>query len=630
MALRSPLVTISGRTRELAVGDVLPGVLGYVVQAATPTGESYGRASLMDGDRWFNSGNGIEYTYRSGTWAADAGSSPPAWGSITGTLSNQADLNSALSAKADTSALNSLSSTVTQQGNTLTSQGQEITNVQASINVNQNLIPNPTGADGFNGWGTAGTSSQFATIADELYGKYGKIFRFGPLPASTSVDVGIGLPTDRYIILPTSPGRSFTVSGDMYWHTDAGNAAPYIQIRWYGSSGAELDISTRVQVNATTRGWKRYSGTFTAPTGAEKATVIARLSTTTGTASSYFGIANLKFENGTVATLFTDDATQAAQSQATTALTSRVTTAEGRLDSQSTQVTSLQNSLTTTNNNVTAAQNTANNALSVANTKADSSVVQALDSRVTSVEGVNTSQGNSITSLNNSLTTVTNDVNGLKTSKADASALNSLSTTVTQQGQDITSANSRIDTKASLSGATFTGGVTIQNAARIRMEGEDNTIEFYDTDGGITTYLNHNSQQFGFLQNNAFAWAAYRTPGNDWACVNNIISYASDERLKDGIVPVSRSRLDSFFDAFKVVEFDWNDEKIAVMNPGFNYDSKHEVGGIAQWAETMAPTMVHTHTHNGIKTIKWDKAVPYLIAEVQSLRTRLASLEERL
>ncbi|MDM7298397.1 hypothetical protein QUH34_30010, partial [Klebsiella pneumoniae] len=71
-----------------------------------------------------------------------------------------------------------------------------------------------------------------------------------------------------------------------------------------------------------------------------------------------------------------------AEQSAVTGLTTRMTSAEGKLDSQSQQLTSLQNSLNTTNNNV--AQ------------KASAQSVSDLTSRVTSAEGKITSQGQAI------------------------------------------------------------------------------------------------------------------------------------------------------------------------------------------------------------------------------------------
>lgn len=161
----------------------------------------------------------------------------------------------------------------------------------------------------------------------------------------------------------------------------------------------------------------------------------------------------------------------------------------------------------------------------------------------------------------------------------------------------------------------------------LRLESYSPTITCYDTDQGTTHWLHCNDNQHGFLANNAFAWCAYRTPSNEWACTGNIIAYASDARLKENIVDASAAKVSDFFDRFRVREFDWNYEAIAELNPVFNPSADHEIGGIAQEAEEVYPLMVNQHAHNGIKTIQWEKAVPLLIAEVQSLRARVAELE---
>ncbi|WP_423373199.1 tail fiber domain-containing protein [Stenotrophomonas maltophilia] len=161
----------------------------------------------------------------------------------------------------------------------------------------------------------------------------------------------------------------------------------------------------------------------------------------------------------------------------------------------------------------------------------------------------------------------------------------------------------------------------------LRLESYSPTITCYDTDNGTTHWLHCNDNQHGFLANNAFSWCAYRSGNNEWVCTGNIIAYASDARLKENIVDASAAKVSDFFDRFRVREFDWNAEAIEELNPAFHPSAPHEIGGIAQEAEEVYPLMVATHDHNGIKTIQWEKAVPLLIAEVQSLRARVAELE---
>lgn len=160
----------------------------------------------------------------------------------------------------------------------------------------------------------------------------------------------------------------------------------------------------------------------------------------------------------------------------------------------------------------------------------------------------------------------------------------------------------------------------------VRIESYSPTITCYDTDNGTTHWLHCNDNNHGFLANNAFSWCAYRDASNNWVATGNIVAYASDVRLKKNIVNASATKVTDFFDRFRVREFDWNPDAIAELNPTFNPASDHEIGGIAQEAEDVYSLMVATHA-NGIKTIQWEKAVPLLIAEVQSLRKRLAVVE---
>ncbi|HDU4703422.1 TPA: DUF1983 domain-containing protein [Klebsiella pneumoniae subsp. pneumoniae] len=74
------------------------------------------------------------------------------------------------------------------------------------------------------------------------------------------------------------------------------------------------------------------------------------------------------------------------------------------------------------------------------NISANAGAISGLTTRVTNAEGKVTSQGNSITSLQNSLNTINSNVS----KKADAEALQNLKNTVTQQGKDISTQSSNI------------------------------------------------------------------------------------------------------------------------------------------------------------------------------------------
>ncbi len=162
--------------------------------------------------------------------------------------------------------------------------------------------------------------------------------------------------------------------------------------------------------------------------------------------------------------------------------------------------------------------------------------------------------------------------------------------------------------------------------SQLVLSGSSPTIKFVDTDGG-NQWIHNNEGQIGFLQNNTYSWGSYRDPSNNWCSTGNVIAYASDARLKKNVTPVSNSTVDKFFTEFQVEEFDWDYEAIKELNDGFHPSADHEVGAIAQKVEEVLPSMVYTHKHSGIKTLDWDKTIPYLIAEIQSLRKRLTKLE---
>lgn len=131
-------------------------------------------------------------------------------------------------------------------------------------------------------------------------------------------------------------------------------------------------------------------------------------------------------QQGTAITTNSNDITQLkssvagkADASALSALTTRVSTAEGKIDSQGQSITSLTNTvngkadasaLTALTNRVTATEGSISSQgqaiTSLQNTvagKADSSAVTALASRVTTAEGAITSQGSSITQLTNNI-----------------------------------------------------------------------------------------------------------------------------------------------------------------------------------------------------------------------------------
>ena len=90
----------------------------------------------------------------------------------------------------------------------------------------------------------------------------------------------------------------------------------------------------------------------------------------------------------------------------------------------------------------------------------------------------------------------------------------------------------------------------------------------------------------------------------------------SDRRLKENIVDASSASDD--IDAIQVRSFDWKSNGL-----------HQKYGMIAQELLPVAPEAVgHPEDSEKMMSIDYSKLVPMLVKEIQSLRTRVAQLEE--
>ena len=181
--------------------------------------------------------------------------------------------------------------------------------------------------------------------------------------------------------------------------------------------------------------------------------------------------------------------TTKADASALTALTTRVTNAEGVNTSQGSAITSLENSV--------------NNVATGLNSKASTSALNALDSKVTSVDGKVTTNASSITTLQGKMTTVEN---GLAT-KADASAVTSLTTRVTNaegvntaQATALTNLNTAVnghstsisETTTAVNGIKAVKTVTVNNNGVLSGYGLMSEL----VNGQVTSAFGINADQF--------------------------------------------------------------------------------------------------------------------------------------
>ncbi|WP_117243743.1 phage tail tip fiber protein, partial [Klebsiella pneumoniae] len=350
--------------------------------------------------------------------------------------------NSNVAKKADATALQSLQNTVEQHGRDLTAQSSALTNLEnnfSSLAVGgTNLIRN---ADTLEGW-----SSRHAT---ETY--------LGDRVAYTRLAKGASgyIQLDEQTLDVT--GRTeFVFSFYAKGAYDGQEMASYFYnpsntTTTETSQGVKGGAGDGKAVTKLTTAWARYWVKWVIPaTSGTKRLIAARLESATS-ADKEVWLCRPQLETGTVMTDWSpspDDAASGitANTSAINSLTSRVTNAEGQLTAQSQSITNLQNSLNTTNNNV--AQ------------KASAQSVSDLTSRVTSAEGKITSQGQAITKLQGDLSST----NNLVSTKADSTALQTLQNSVTQQGNDISGQGSRV---TSLENNLTAGANLIPNPAML-------------------------------------------------------------------------------------------------------------------------------------------------------------------
>ncbi|WP_235891692.1 DUF1983 domain-containing protein [Klebsiella spallanzanii] len=338
---------------------------------------------------------------------------------ITKLTSDLTTTNANVNRKADATALQSLQNTVTEQGKTLTSQGSSLTQLNNALSdttaslaadgkIPGNLISNGSferGQDAFTGW-----SSIASVISAQSPNYGGKILMCSTGLAGISQQVPV-VKGNTYKIGVFARAQGGSVMNDQ------GNNKLRI-----GQASLLYDRQFNTANLPTNASWIELTGTW-------KATVDGIVSVSVNSSlksgAQYFD--DFYFVD------ITGEVDIAANAGAISGLTTRVTSAEGMLTSQSNSITKLTNDLATTNGNV--------------NKKADATALTALTNRVTSAEGKLDSQSSSITSLQNGLTTANTNIS----KKADSSTVTSLTNRVTQaenklesQGSSVTSLNSSI------------------------------------------------------------------------------------------------------------------------------------------------------------------------------------------
>lgn len=358
--------------------------------------------------------------------------------------------------KADASALQALNSTVTSQGTTLTSQGAALTQLKASIGQQpDNLILRGSFEDGLVDPWTNGpmiTNISAHPSAGKGISFYDNSF------------CGIG-----FNVL-TKAGEQFDLAADIWPNYMSAGQTTRLQMQFYDKTNTNLGYFTAFSVPAGTTGFKTYTGRITAPEGAVSARFVTRTEPSDGTGRSLW--CNILARRVTAA--------DTANADALSNLTSTVTQQGATLTSQSQALTELNSNLAITTGNAAAAQQAADAANALAGGKGKviiQSGVPATADRLPQNLWIDTT-GNANTPkrwTGSAWVAVTDkaatdaaaaaaDAMALAQTKADASALQTLSTTVSNQGSTLTSQGASI-TQLNNGLQTTNGNVTTAQQA---------------------------------------------------------------------------------------------------------------------------------------------------------------------
>lgn len=395
---------------------------------------------------------------------------------------------------ANTTAVSNLTTTVTKQGDTITAQGRDITTLKADVSTvttdvkglkttvtgQGNAINNLETKVTQQGTDIAAISTDITKLTADLHlnaleDLYDKAETDQQIGDALNIAEGAASATQSLTAEVTKQGDVINAQGQLL--TELNASLSDIDGNIVGQGAAIQSLKTQVTSQGNT-----ISSQGRAVTQLNNSlTLVDTKATDAKTAAD-------KAQGD--ATNALNQVTTKADAAAVTALTTRVTNAEGKITSQGELTTQLNNSLTITNGNVTAAQQAAqaasdkagakgeviygtsapaadkrlpqnlwidttngnntpkrwdgsawvavtdkvatdaakaaSDAMAAVSTKADSSALQALSNTVTQQGGTITSQGQSITQLNNSLSVL----DGKVALKADTTALDSLTTKV--------------------------------------------------------------------------------------------------------------------------------------------------------------------------------------------------------
>ncbi|GKL17945.1 hypothetical protein NUBL12144_17230 [Klebsiella pneumoniae] len=284
--------------------------------------------------------------------------------SITSLQNNLIATNANVAKKADATALNALQNTVTSQGDALTSQGNRVTSLENTLTVGDNIVPNSAMLNNAQGWGGHATTVDGYPAVNSSVG-------WQPQSAAFEVIPGDILDLSMMCLA----GQAITVGWGLRF-----DGPSISNVTMYAS-----DLSYQAGEKKATK----Y--TFVVPAGATTA-MLQRSSGTTASLTIY-NVVVTRRDAGTVA-----------NSSAIESLTSTVQSQGNTLTSQGQAITKLNSDLSDLSG--------------VVDTKASASALNSLTTRVTNAEGKITANSNALTSLTSRVGNAESAIDGLNETTA--------------------------------------------------------------------------------------------------------------------------------------------------------------------------------------------------------------------
>ena len=228
-------------------------------------------------------------------------------------------LQAAVAGKADASALNALATRVTAAEDAISVNSSAITQVRASINTAPNLLKNPTWSNDKANWSAPATAIVYHDPT------------FGDFIAMAAV---VGGQATQQDVVGLAAGRTYTLSGECYRNSADGVVRFEIAAN---NATSTLASQTIVAPATPIQAWQRLSVTLAVPAGTTYVRVRCIVENTTAPSS----FRRCKLEDGATATLWSDETSTYAQTQATNALQTTVTQQGNTLSAQGSALTNV-------------------------------------------------------------------------------------------------------------------------------------------------------------------------------------------------------------------------------------------------------------------------------------------------